>query len=886
MRDLNLNTIQSLLMPWNGSHTFIDVAGIVAEKLGWYPSDIIENKKSSSIATGHLFVEHGLDNPAVISFINNRYTGNILEYKNQTNILGISYNNLIDYHITIDSQTIRAFHNRLNIDNNIIYAQRLDSFKDSLRSEYFCQYIDKQPIRANLPALDDELMNTISKWKRFIYSELNGYISNEEISNFFNAIIFTRAFEDSQHQEDTGQILMKNLWSEKRNFSDILLLSFECLNIQSYPDQVINKDLFTNINKLDKSTLNNIFADFYKSNRTPYKYDFSIISKHALSRIYEKYVSVLNVKETEPLQYNLFNHTPNPYEEINKSSGSYYTPQFIARFFSRFVEKVNPSFLNGELKLLEPAVGSGIFLRTLLEKMPTTEAIENAFANITGIDKNVTACDAAKLSLVLLYLVRTRKLPEQEINIVNADSLDYFSKNKKEKYDIVISNPPFISYGTMSNDDRDKIKSFLSEYAYNKYDLYLSFVKIGIDSLNTKGIGLFVLPNTFLVTDSAKLIRKYIAKECNILCLVDLSSVDYKIFEDAGVYPILLIFQKKASKESLKPQATIATIKDYVGRALTDILAGKTTNNLSYNIFTISQDFFEKEKWHLLTPAESNLEMKLSKYKKLSSFIEVRTGFASGSIDAFIIPKSKIPKNETDLYVPYLSDREMTRYSINEDSQEYFFYPYLTNGSKIDELTLKEKYPCTYKRLYQFYNSLSQRSEVKKGNINWWEPNRPRRPHFMLVPKIITPHLVFSPKFSFDVIGKYAISRSPFIVIEEKFALAVIEKDLMFFILGILNSSICTWYLLNHTSRYQNGFMMIEPSSLKEIPIVDPVSLSRPIFLKYISLIKERFLCNESNTSFNKIIELEKEIDNMTLNFYNLNKEEINIITGSYGDFD
>ena len=883
MINFNLNTIQSLLMPWNGNRSFVDTAANLAEKLGWYPSDIIENKKKGSVATGHLFVEHGLDNPAVISFIDNRYTHNLLEYKNQTNILGLSYNNLIDYHITIDNETIRAFHNRLVVDNNIIYSQRLDSFKDSLRSDYFCDYIDNSSIRANLPTLDDELIDTISRWKRFIYSELNGLISNEEISNFFNAIIFTRALEDSGHTEDSNQILLKTLWSDKTQFSDILLSSFEVLDIQSYPEQVINKELFDNINKLDKNTLNNIFNEFYNSTRTPYKYDFSIISKHALSRIYEKYVSVLNVKES--LQLNLFSTVPNPYEEINKSSGSYYTPQFIARFFSRYIEKYKPEIMNGDLKILEPSVGSGIFLRTLLENITDVKSIKKAFLNITGVDKNNTACDATKLSLTLLYLVITGELPQKDINIINEDSLDYFSKNGDLTYDLVISNPPFISYGLMTEEDRTKVKSFLSGYSYNKYDLYLSFIKIAIDSLNEDGIALFVLPNTFLVTDSAKLIRKYLTKECNILCLVDLSSIDYKIFGDAGVYPILLIFQKRKLKAEKTALATISIIKDYVGKALTDVLADRMVCNQSYNIFTIGQEFFNKEKWHLLTPTESNLEIKLSKYKKLDNFFDIRTGFASGAIEAFIIPKSKIPKNENDIFIPYLSDREMAKFSILEDSQEYFFYPYLKDGSKIDELILKEKFPNTYKRLYQFYNTLSQRSEVRNGRMEWWEPNRPRKPDFMLVPKLLTPHLVFAPKFSLDIIGKYAISRSPFLVLKKDSDLVSIGNDFMFFMLGILNSSICTWYLLNHTSRYQNGFMMIEPSSLKQIPVIDPRSLSRPAFLKYVTLVKERFIYSDEKSSFGKMMELEKEIDRMTFDFYSLSKEENNIILGNYGDF-
>jgi hypothetical protein len=879
----NLNTIQSLLMPWNGSHSLIDMAENLAKNLGWYPSDIIANKKTDSLATGHLFVEHGLDNPAVISFIDNRYTRKLLEYKHQTNILGISYNNLIDYHIIIDSEVIKACHNRVSFDKNIIYNQRLDNFEEALNSDYFCRCIDERPVRANLPTLDDELIDTISRWKRLIYSELNGHISNEEISNFFNAIIFARALEDSQAQGKIEQILFKSLWSEKDKFEDILLLAFEKLNIP-YPDQVINRTLFSNINQLDKNVLNNIFLDFYNSRRTPYKYDFSIISKHALSRLYEKYVSILNVEETEMTQLKLFGNAPIPTEEINKTSGSYYTPQFIARFFSRYIEKINPAFFTGNYKILEPSVGSGMFLRTIIENITDTKHIEEAFSKITGIDKNKTACDASKLSLTLLHLVTTGKLPENNLNILAEDSIDYFTKNKRFTYDIIVSNPPFVNYGLMTNEDRNKVKDFLSKYSFNKYDLYLAFVKIAIDNLNDNGMGLFVLPNTFLVTDSAKLIRRYLVEECNVLCLVDLSSVDYRIFETAGIYPILLIFQKRKKKNKKDIPAIVATINDYVGRALTDILEGKISTNMSYNIFTIPQSFFQNDKWHLLMPVESNLKVKLSKYKKIEDFFDIRTGFASGSTKAFIIPENEIPENENEIYIPYLGDKEMDKFSTPKDSQEYLFYPYLEDGTKIDETILQKQFPDTFKRLYKSYNALSQRSEAIKGKMEWWMPNRPRKPDFMLIPKIITPHLVFTPKFSLDIEGRYAVSRSPFLVLKNDLELNSIKNDLMFFMLGILNSSVCTWYLLNHTSRYKHGFMMIEPSSLKEIPVIDPVSSSKSTFLKFVSLVKERFVCSESNSNFNKIIELEKEIDRMAVEFYKLNKEENDIILGNYGN--
>ncbi len=870
---ININTIQRLLQPWDDESSSRNFASQFAEELGWFPSDIIKNKENG-LATGHLIVEYGLENPVAISFINNKYSlANLLEYPNQIDLLNISYNNLIDYHIAINSNNITAFHNRLSINNNILETRPLNNYREFLYCDEFNKIIENQSTRDLLPALDDELISTISRLKKLIFSELNGAITNEEISNFFNAIIFTRAIEDRKHS--SSQILLKNLYNTDNGFTDLLNKSLADLEIKKFPDQVINKDLFKNIDKLSKYSLNNLINDFYTSKHIPYRYNFSIMSKHALSKIYERYVSVLNIEETNNnTQYSLFSIGDVPREEVNKSSGSYYTPQFIARFFNRYIRKTYLNKLDG-LKILEPSVGSGIFLRTLLEEC-TENDIERMLKNITGIDKNETACNATKLSLTLLYLAKKNNIPNQNFNILNIDSLDYFQKNKKELYNIIISNPPFIKYNLISENDKSKVINTLGKYAFNKYDLYLAFIKIAIDHLKKEGLGLFVLPNTFLTTDSAKKIREYLSKECDILCLIDLSSVDYKIFEDADIYPILLIFQKRHLKNKL---ATIALIRDYVGRALTDILKDVRTENISYSISDVPQSFFSSEKWHFLAPSELNLMTKLSQYKKIKDFVEVRTGFASGNIEAFIVNKQTIPIKEKDIYVPYLSDREMNKYTMPKEVKQYLFYPYYTNGDVISEEILKNKYQITYQRISKFYDKLSERAEVKKGRLNWWEPNRARKRDFMLIPKIVTPHLVFYPKFSYDISGQYAISRAPFFSLKEDSEYDVIKEDFMIYILGMLNSPISTWYLLNHCKKYQNGFIMLEPSELKEIPIIDPKDISRKDFLSFIQLIKNRLAIKSSNNFFTAS-ELDTKINKLSLNFYDLNKTETNIITG------
>ena len=151
----------------------------------------------------------------------------------------------------------------------------------------------------------------------------------------------------------------------------------------------------------------------------------------------------------------------------------------------------------------------------------------------------------------------------------------------------------------------------------------------------------------------------------------------------------------------------------------------------------------------------------------LEDFLHIRVGFISGADEVFIIPKAHVPDSEKDLYVPYLPDREMQLFTTPNDVESYFIYPYI-NGSLIEENILKKHYPKTWKHLTDHKQRLVSRGQVQKGNLDWWRPERPRLPQNMLIPKIISPHLTIAPRFSVDLEGKYAISRSPLMYPKEK----------------------------------------------------------------------------------------------------------------------
>lgn len=368
-----------------------------ASKLGWNPS-YFTDARTGDFSNGHIVVEYGLENTAVLTFLTKPFED--LTRQNQKNLLSVSYNNLVDWHIPIDRNSVRLLFNRTSFPEQIISTRVLDreNLGDTLRSDAFEKLLNKRP-SSNIPALDDALINTVSEWKRKIFSELSEQVENSQLSSLFNCIIFLRAIEDNQKRYakiDRESRLLEQICIdnyESKNFSISLIIekALESLGVNKVNNELISFEDINKFEDLSRSTVLYFLEDFYvHKNSNFYEYDFSIMSKHALSMIYEKYVSILQIDSNS--QLSLFPVMPT--EKVNKSYGAYYTPQYIARFFSKYLNNEYSFSSLQSLKIAEPAVGSGIFLRALLESIYESEYIDlnsgnlaaNAFENVVGVD--------------------------------------------------------------------------------------------------------------------------------------------------------------------------------------------------------------------------------------------------------------------------------------------------------------------------------------------------------------------------------------------------------------------------------------------------------------------------------------------------------------------
>ncbi len=492
----------------------------------------------------------------------------------------------------------------------------------------------------------------------------------------------------------------------------------------------------------------------------------------------------------------------------------------------------------------------------------TEQTVTSSVENVMGWDIDPNACQATELSLALLHLVLLNKLPDN-LPILVTESLQHFLDHPEvhDTLDVVLANPPFVRYELLSNDLKERMGLVLGQYGQGRSDLYLAFLMLGLKLLKPGGIACFVVPQSFLTGKSSGEMRKLIIESAWVLCLADLTNI--RVFPGVSAYVSLVIFQKKFDG-SPAPKATLVRAQDLAGKALMDAVIGRTIDNNYYSVFPVEQRFFhDNPAWIVLRPGEERLKERLSSFPHVGEFLEINQGFITGLDRVFIRPKSEVSKSERSIYRQYLPDRQMKKYASPKAVEDLVFYPFNEDGDKITEEQLIKAYPDTWRYLTSHRAQLEKRSGKR---AHWWEPTRSRSPRNMMRPKIMTPHLTLEPRFSIDMSGQYAVSRSPFLYPKDH----QFEEQYLLFFAAVLNSPVAYWFMKINSTNFDKGYSMLEGPSIKSTPVPDPRTVPPTQMSKILNLVRAR--CNEFNDQ--KLMELDRQIDSAIGELYGLSVEE------------
>ncbi|MGJ0309847.1 Eco57I restriction-modification methylase domain-containing protein [Aliarcobacter cryaerophilus] len=649
-------------------------------------------------------------------------------------------------------------------------------------------------------------------------------------------------------------------------------------------------------------------------------YDFaSEISVNILGHIFEQ-----SLTDLEELQANIENIDFDKTKSKRKKDGVFYTPEYITRYIventlgKMCLEKreelkiidisspTNPKKLTKaeqqikdnleeyknwllNLKILDPACGSGAFLNQALEYLINEHKnLQNDLAlmgdlfasymveeeilehNLYGVDINEDAVEIAKLSLWLRTAKRGRALTKLADKIVCANSLLNmpFSENS---FDVVIGNPPYVRQEAIK--EQKEALSKIYKVANGTADLYVYFYELAINMLKPNGLKGFICSNKFFRAKYGENLREYILENTTILKIADFNGV--KVFEDATVDSAITIFQKqKADKNS----------------------TFKVVDSDLLNSYDMKQSDLTKTSFSFSNPKELAIRQKIEKIGiPLKDWdIKINYGIKTGFNEAFIIDENiknelikKDPKS-TEIIKPLLRGRDIKRYdyhfknlyliatfpALKLDINEYpAIKEYLQNfGKRLEQTGEKGSRKKTTNKWFETQDSISYFKDFEENKICWASIGETE---YSVIPK-----------------GFYMLDTNYFMVLKNKY------------IVGLLNSKLLISYLNSKDTPVGNSAYRHYKYNIENLPIpkidkdaqkpfialVDEILEAKQKIKDYKVLLDEAIATN----SFDREIALKKELENlenicttnektidqMVYKLYDLTPDEIKIVEG------
>lgn len=211
-----------------------------------------------------------------------------------------------------------------------------------------------------------------------------------------------------------------------------------------------------------------------------------------------------------------------------RNGGEYYTPRILIK---AIVKVVAPEIGN---KIYDGAVGSAGFLCEAFEYLKHSKSLTTK--DVETLQKK-TFYGKEKKSLA--YIIGTMNMILHGVeapNIVHTNTLaeNLADIQEKDRYDIVLANPPFGGKERAEVQQNFPIKTGETAFLFLQH-----FIKI----LKAGGRAGVVIKNTFLSnTDNASVsLRKLLLESCNLYTVLDLPG---GVFTGAGVKTVVLFFEK------------------------------------------------------------------------------------------------------------------------------------------------------------------------------------------------------------------------------------------------------------------------------------------------------------------------------------------------------
>ncbi|MBU0756619.1 MAG: N-6 DNA methylase [Nanoarchaeota archaeon] len=780
--------------------------------------------------------------------------------------------------VLTDFEGVKVFNAEWKSQNplqNMFFAincsQFLDRFeqlwllsRESLENGIIDNEAEKWGKKAKKIPVDKQLLSDLTRFrdllnKNILKNNASKNISGDEldetVQRILDRLLFIRTLEDKHLEAPVLQALIRED-KHKKVFKKLNILFREIDDV--YNSKLFRPHLCEEL-ILDDDLLEKIISGLFKTSDNTVHYDFGAIDADVLGNMYEQYLGHIMKKTAKRAKLTSG-------KAHRKQQGIYYTPTYVVDYIVKNTIgelAKNKKFDLKNIKILDPACGSGSFLMKAFDYLVTFDKKKNGDIdqtkldltgasavygrkveilkeNIFGIDLDPKAVEIAQLNLLLKAAEKKHRLPTLQENIKVGNSLiddstvagkrafkweeEFKQIMDKGGFDVVIGNPP---YGATFNDSElEYLKRFKTSKIRN-YDSYIFFIEKVLLLLKMGGIFSFIVPDTFLRKSDLIVLRELILSKFNVKKIVEIGAV----FEDAKVTENVIFVLEKCNNSKMisKNKFTHCSMNKDRRKEERLILLSKQKWDSSGEV--------KQTSW------KESPEMRLGKYNshKLINIIEK-------------IENSQLIKDIDDILISRGSEggKNLIKKSKINEGYKLIVIP--------DDIS---KYSVAFNDRY---------FPIRDTNLDKYHKEK------LLIIRIRNTRLKDRIIASYDNSGVCTLKTLQILNLRE-------DSNLnLKFILGVLNSKVINFYCHHYLSddinkKYIMSLRLLVPDLNRQAKIIE---LVEKINLKSNELLELKHKQTDEKFQIEKEIhKLDSEIDQKVYKLYGLTKEEIKIVEDS-----
>lgn len=310
-----------------------------------------------------------------------------------------------------------------------------------------------------------------------------------------------------------------------------------------------------------------------------------------------------------------------------KLRGGFYTPKEIADFMLKWA--ING---NKEIDILEPSCGDGVFLKLIQEN-------KIHYNSLTAIEFDEVEYE------------KSLNIGLEKSTIINDDFHNY-CLNTKDKFDLIIGNPPYIRYQYFSKEQQELASQIFkgSDLKYSKLtNAWVSFVVGSSQLLKEQGKIAFVLPAEVLQVSYAQQLREFLAHFYNKINIV---SFEKLVFPEIQQEVVLLLCEKNGTNSHKIEHLELKNAGDLKNLDISKLKNPQKRIDFKSNKWTFY--FLEQDEIDFLEKLQES-----KRVPKLGKYANVEVGITTGSNPFFTVPLSTIQFYNLEKYARPLVGRSV-----------------------------------------------------------------------------------------------------------------------------------------------------------------------------------------------------------------------------------